>query len=56
MFTLCEQKSKPFPKILTEKKILNQVKSGLPEGSSINEFDDVEYFKFKSCIYGGDGI
>ena len=41
LFTLCEQKSKPFPKILTDKKILNLVKSGLPEGSSINEFDDV---------------
>ena len=32
LFTLCEQKSNPFPKILTDKKILNQVKSGLPEG------------------------
>ena len=42
MFTLCEQKSKPFPKILTDKKILNQVKAGLPEGSSINEFDNME--------------
>ncbi len=42
LFTLCEQKSKPFPKILTDKKILNLVKAGLPEGSSINEFDDVE--------------
>ncbi len=41
LFTLCEQKSKPFPKILTDKKILNLVKSGLPEGSSINEFGDV---------------
>ena len=41
LFTLCEQKSKPFPKILTDKKILNLVKSGLPEGSSINEFDDI---------------
>ncbi len=40
MFNLCEQKSKPIPKILTEKKILNQVKSQLPEGSSINEFDN----------------
>jgi nickel-dependent lactate racemase len=39
---LCEQKSKPFPKILTDKKILNLVKAGLPEGSSINEFDDVD--------------
>jgi len=42
LFTLCEQKSKPFPKILAEKKILNLVKAGLPEGSSINEFDDVD--------------
>ena len=42
LFTLCEQKSKPFPKILAEKKILNLVKSGLPEGSAINEFDDVD--------------
>ena len=41
IFTLCEQKSKPFPKILTDKKILNLVKADLPEGSSINEFDDV---------------
>ncbi|MDH3311649.1 MAG: transcriptional regulator [Nitrosopumilus sp.] len=42
LFTLCEQKSKPFPKIFTEKKILNLVKAGLPEGSSINEFDGVD--------------
>ncbi|MCV0393137.1 MAG: transcriptional regulator [Nitrosopumilus sp.] len=42
LFSLCEQKSKPFPKILTDKRILNQVKAGLPEGTSINEFDDVE--------------
>ena len=42
LFTLCEQKSKPFPKILAEKKILDLIKSGLPEGSSINEFDDVD--------------
>ncbi|MCV0410361.1 transcriptional regulator [Nitrosopumilus sp.] len=42
LFTLCEQKSKPFPKIFAEKKILNLVKAGLPEGSSINEFDGVD--------------
>ncbi|MGH1568602.1 MAG: transcriptional regulator [Nitrosopumilus sp.] len=42
LFTLCEQKSKPFPKILTEKKILNLVQAGLPEGISINEFDDTD--------------
>ncbi len=40
LFTLCEQKSKPFPKILADKKILNLVKAGLPEGSSIDEFDN----------------
>ena len=42
LFTLCEQKSKPFPKILADKRILNLVKAGLPEGSSINEFNDIE--------------
>ena len=42
LFTICEQKSKPFPKILADKKILNSVKTGLPEGSSINEFDNAQ--------------
>ena len=42
LFTICEQKSLPFPKILAEKKIINLVKSGLPEGSSINEFDNAD--------------
>ena len=41
LFTICEQKSLPFPKVLAEKKIMNLVKSGLPEGSSINEFDNM---------------
>jgi len=40
LFTICEQKSIPFPKILSDKRIMNLVKSGLPEGSSINEFDN----------------
>ncbi len=40
LFMICEQKSQPFPKIFAEKKIINQVKAGLPEGSSINEFDN----------------
>ena len=40
LFTICEQKSIPFPKILAEKRIMNLVKAGLPEGSSINEFDN----------------
>ena len=39
LFSLCEQKSKPFPKILADKKILNSIKTGLPEGSSVDEFD-----------------
>ncbi|WP_420544725.1 transcriptional regulator [Nitrosopumilus sp.] len=39
LFMLCEQKSIPFPKIFAEKTIINSIKSGLPEGSSINEFD-----------------
>lgn len=42
LFTICEQKSLLFPKILAEKKIMNLVKSGLPEGSSINEFDNAD--------------
>ena len=40
LFALCEQKSVPFPKILADKKIINLVKTGLPEGSTINEFDN----------------
>jgi len=53
LFNLCEQKSKPFPKILAEKRILNLVKSGLPEGSSINEFDDVG-FSNSNLVFMGE--
>jgi len=42
LFTICEQKSFPFPNVLAERKIMNQVKSGMPEGSSVNEFDNSE--------------
>ena len=42
LFTLCEQKSAPIPRILADKKIMNLVKSTLPEGSSIEEFGDGE--------------
>jgi len=42
LFTICEQKSLPFPNVLAEKKIMNQVKAGMPEGSSISEFDKNE--------------
>lgn len=40
LFNLCEQKSAPIPRILADKKIMNLVKSTLPEGSEINEFGD----------------
>ena len=56
LFTLCEQKSKPFTKILTEKKILNWVKSGLPEGSSINVFDDIDISNSDLVIMGEMGF
>ena len=42
ILSICEQKSLPFPNVLAEKKIMNQVKAGMPEGSSINEFDSNE--------------
>ena len=56
LFTLCEQKSKPFPKIFAEKKILNLVKSGLPEGSSINEFDDTNITNSNLVFMGEMGF
>ena len=40
LFSICEQKSIPFPKIFADKRIMNLVKTGLPEGSSINEFEN----------------
>lgn len=42
LYTICEQKSISFPKILAEKKIMNLVKDGLPEGSSVNVFDSTK--------------
>ena len=42
LFSICEQKSLSFPNVLAEKKIMNQVKAGMPEGSSINEFEKNE--------------
>ncbi len=38
LFSQCEQKSAPIPRILADKKIINQIKSELPEGSSVSEF------------------
>lgn len=40
LFTICEQKSAPIPKILADKKIMNLVKSTLPEGSAVSEFGE----------------
>lgn len=54
LFMLCEQKSKPFPKILTEKRILNLVKSQLPEGSSVNEFDDDADISNANLVFIGE--
>ena len=42
LFTTCEQKSIPIPRILSDKKIMNLVKAGLPEGSAISEFENSE--------------
>ena len=41
IFTLCEQKSAPIPRILADAKIKNAVKSVLPEGSLVHEFDSI---------------
>ena len=38
LYDMCEQKSRPFPRILAEKGVMEQVKAGLPEGSAIAEF------------------
>lgn len=42
LFTICEQKSVPIPRILADKKIMNLVKSTIPEGSAISAFADEE--------------
>lgn len=42
IFMLCEQKSKPFPHILAGRGILKSVKSGLPEGTTVDEFESAE--------------
>ena len=36
---MCEQKSRPPPRILARKGILSQVRAWLPEGGTVNEFD-----------------
>ena len=39
LFAKCEQKSLRIPRIFAEKKIMDSLKSSLPEGSSILEFE-----------------
>ncbi len=38
LLMLCEKQSKPFPRILADREILNAVRAGLPEGSTVDEF------------------
>lgn len=40
IFLLCEKRAYPFPNIYAEKRLVNLVKRGLPEGSTISEFKD----------------
>ncbi|NIP61586.1 MAG: transcriptional regulator [Nitrosopumilaceae archaeon] len=40
IFSLCEKKSYPFPNIFAEKHLVNLVKRGMPEGTTISEFND----------------
>ena len=42
LYMMCEQKSKPFPQLFADKKIINQIKQKLPEGSTISEFSESE--------------
>lgn len=42
LFAKCEKKSARLPRILAYKKIMNQLKQELPEGSAISEYDDSE--------------
>lgn len=53
LYMMCEQKSKPFPQIFAEKRVLNQIKSKLPEGSTISEFEDSE-ISSKNLIFLGE--
>ena len=39
IFSICERKSHPIPKILSDRKIMSKVKANLPEGSAILPFD-----------------
>ena len=42
LYAICEQKSLQFPRITADRGILGAVRSGLPEGSAISEFDGAD--------------
>lgn len=42
IFSMCEQKSLPFPKILADKRTAGQIRHGLPEGSTVDDLADPE--------------
>ena len=42
LFTRCEEKSIPKPSILADRKIMNTVKSYIPEGDLVSEFINIE--------------
>ena len=53
IFEKCEQKSVPKPRILADRTILTNVKSFLPEGSTISEFND-ENLSNSSLVFVGE--
>ncbi len=53
LFEKCEKKSAPKPQILADKTLMNFIKSYLPEGSSISEFDNDELSK-SSLVFVGE--
>ena len=42
LFLICEKSSLPFPKILSDKRVMGQIRPGLPEGSTIEEFTNTD--------------
>ena len=53
LFEKCEQKSSPKPQIYADKAIMNFVKSYLPEGIIISEFENNELSK-SSLVFVGE--
>ena len=53
IYDKCEQKSLQKPRILADKKILNLIKEGLPEGSPVAEFGNND-LKNSSLVFIGE--